>query len=138
VPNAAQFAAQLSRVGFKINLATDTVVTETGRGIRRSVASRTPVLSGRAQASWNLSVGGPDTSEKGPTYNRPGNSIDAGNVNVSGFRLGQNLFISNSIDYIDDLNAGSSSKAPAAFVEMTLANLAPILARAVVAAKAII
>jgi len=138
VPNAQRFAKRLVSVGALITRGVNVVVTETGKEVRRSVAERTPVLSGRAQAGWNLSVGTADTRVKGESYSNPSNSVDAGNVNVRGFRLGQDLLISNSTHYIDDLNAGSSKKAPAGFVEMTVANLGPIVARAVFKAKRLI
>lgn len=75
------------------------------------ISRDTPVDTGFARANWQITIGAPavgtgDSSESLASYNpeRDGST-----------------FITNNAHYIQRLNAGSSSQAPAAFVESAIA-----------------
>jgi hypothetical protein len=91
-----------------------------GRRLREAVAIRTPILTGRASASWNAAVGEANPAQKESPYNNPSGAPRDGIVQLDGFKLGDEIHVSNNRPYINSLNAGSSRKAPAGFVEATI------------------
>lgn len=111
-------------VGISVKLLTERnrkLVLKYARALRIGLATATPYRTGRARAGWNLSAKVPDLSEKGPDYNTSrAASARAGNVRLEGYRVGDDLHITNRVFYITLLNGGSSKQAPALFVETTI------------------
>lgn len=72
----------------------------------------TPVDTGRARANWHMDI---DT----PTVRivEPGQDTSP---NISQYKIGQTVFVSNNLPYIRRLNDGWSSQAPAGFVEAAI------------------
>ena len=95
-------------------------IVEFSKRIRLALAIRNPKRTGRSAASWNLAVGAANDSMKGKDYNNVPGSINDGEVDVEGYKLGDELHVSNNQPYIRRLNAGYSAQAPAAFVEATV------------------
>lgn len=118
-----EFKADLKRFDQKVELAVTIVIKETAKSIRNQVAARTPINTGRASASWNASVGTPNFTPKSEAYNSPGSAPMDGNVALQGFTLGRTIHVANGVHYIGNLNNGSSVKAPAGFVEASVANI---------------
>lgn len=110
------------RLELKVELGAkvEDEITQLAKNIRTAVAIRNPKRTGRSAASWNLSIGQPNDAKKGRDYDNVPGSIFDGEVDVEGFKLGQELHISNDQPYIRRLNAGSSAQAPAGFVEATV------------------
>lgn len=113
-----------------------TVEARLGRGMirfaeiaREMIASRTPIDTGRASASWNASLNGANLRVQPPEYFNPGAPWQDGEVNVGQFLLGDSIHISNSLDYVKFLNAGTSRKAPRMFVEKEFRAAARMLPR---------
>lgn len=85
-----------------------------------SLRQATPVDSGRARASWNIS-------------NEPGD-FKKGSINISEASLlgttalstmkydglSSEIYLTNSAPYINELNRGKSNQAPSRFIEKTL------------------
>jgi hypothetical protein len=84
--------------------------------LRRSPSrGGTPVKTGHARASWVPSVGAPATIEPAGASQA---EHDAGVQAVLRFKLGDGaLFVSTNARYVRRLNLGSSSQAPAGFIE---------------------
>lgn len=122
------FKADLDRFYRKTKLAVRDVVIETTKEGRNRLGLTTPILTGRASASWNASAGAPNPTQKPINYLNPGGAPFDGVVDLDTLVLGQSAYISNSIDYLSDLNAGSSRKAPAGFIEMVAVSLPDIAA----------
>lgn len=120
--DARQFAKQLREYGEQYEPVVEEVISEIAKELRTAIAMATPVDTGRAAASWNLNLFEPDESTQPEEYFDPSNSQQGGNVNIDGFQVGDDLVISNSLDYIADLNDGSSVQAPAGFVEVVTTN----------------
>ena len=88
----------------------------------------TPVDTGWARSNWVPSIGAPFEEIAGSR-----DQAEVGNLNTApqqqgiatvatGYRLPQgNVFISNNVPYIVNLNEGSSQQAPAAFVQTAIA-----------------
>jgi len=82
---------ELRRVASEFKtLSHENLVIET-KNLERDLARQTPVLTGLAQRSWSMTDLGED----------------------------RGLLIKNAVDYIDELNEGSSSQAPSHFIEAT-------------------
>lgn len=88
----------------------------------------TPVDTGWARANWVPSIGDPFTGTAGSAQEARAGVIDRspqeqGIAQVAlGYTLSQgNITISNNVPYIRRLNEGSSSQAPAAFVQSAIA-----------------
>jgi hypothetical protein len=99
-----------------------------GTTLRTEIATRTPVLSGRAAAGWNLSVGEENTHDYGEGYHNPSTCVNDGEVNVEAMRFGDELYITNAVPYIADLEygtgwAGFSPKAPQGMVAVSVADI---------------
>ncbi len=77
--------------------------------ILAGVVKKTPVLSGDAQNSWNISEDKIDTSIKNKVRNE-----------ISGKK---DVYITNSIHYISHLELGSSKQAPKGMLALTINGL---------------
>lgn len=87
---------------------------------RRLLAARNPVLTGRSAASWNASVGRPDTRHQPATYNNPGGRLADGRVAVDRWPVGATGHITNTVPYIERLEHGHSKQQPNGWVLATL------------------
>lgn len=114
-----QAAAIGARLHREIESAAKTLILEIVRELKRQPSQGgTPVDTGHARANWIPSVGVANTTEA------PGNSnaaYQAGVAQVASYKLGQGaLWVSNVVSYITRLNYGSSTQAPALFVEAAI------------------
>jgi len=109
----------------RINRLLDGITTEFAKQLALSVrdeeADRTPLVTGRAAASWNVRAGQPNSNAKPVGYNNPGGARRDGEVDLSDADERTPIFVTNNVPYIGKLNRGSSTMAPAAFVENGLA-----------------
>lgn len=80
----------------------------------KDIVFRTPIDTGRARQGWVASVGSPDYSSNGS------NSLEAGKVPK--FVFGKTVYLANAVDYIEDLEHGTSRQAPNGMVEIALKN----------------
>lgn len=92
--------------------------------VTAEVKGSTPVLTGWARANWLASIGAPVVDVVGS----PGN-VSTGAQSRAEIAIATNykisdgpIYVSNNVPYIAALNAGSSQKAPAGFVEASLVN----------------
>lgn len=97
--------------------------------IDREVVMTTPVDTGRARSNWLVSLGSPKSGTREPYA--PGDSGNSGPANaalqmqdaaatIGQYRIGQTIFITNNLPYIQRLNDGWSAQAPAGFVEQAV------------------
>ena len=81
--------------------------------VQAELVEATPVDTGFAAANWQLTIGEPADGTvdlSGSVADLAGYTIDQGSV-----------FSTNNASYIQRLNAGSSTQAPAGFVELAIA-----------------
>ena len=96
----SDFRRDLMRAADKIENVLREIPQEIAIDVRLRVALRTPILTGRASASWNASAGSPDLTVKPESYLNPGGTPTQGNVNVRGGQLGTTYWVSNAIHYL--------------------------------------
>lgn len=119
--NVRHFKGDLNQFNALLERRAAGAVAALGAIIRQNIALRTPFDTGRAAASWNASLNGPNTRVQ-PDEVQFGSrqaAAKAGEVNLQGIRLGDSVHVSNSLPYIRRLNSGWSRQAPAGFVEAT-------------------
>ncbi len=111
------------------------IVHETCRqsvyNIWSALIDQTPVCSGKAAASWFASANRPVTTDRLPDVPYDGHCVRVYDDPRLEFSTPEALlgkynrnyskwYISNPVDYIDDLNDGFSTKAPAGFVDVAV------------------
>lgn len=97
---------------------------------QRRIMEKTPVDTGRARANWNTTAGEADVAtDEGLTSADVASkqSAGAGTISKHDFTKGESIFVANGLPYIEELENGSSKQAPNGMVELTLAELAPVL-----------
>lgn len=114
----AKFAVDLPQEVNRLSIAC-------GETVLFDLVKKTPVDTSNALSNWVISLGTLSGQEiepyffgsKGSTCIQSSNT--AFNIGKDELRMkkqGQNIFISNSVDYIVDLNNGTSKQEPAGFV----------------------
>jgi len=120
-----EFAAGLNKLAEALDSEVSTVIRKVTIDVWGRLTEETPVLSGRARASWRIRRTNPGERAVGVkppgTYARPTEPEGlTSQRNVEGAAV---LYIVNGLPYIQRLNDGWSQKAPAGFVEMAVAEV---------------
>lgn len=111
---------RLARVADRLTESVEGLITDIGEEIGRELLPATPVDTGFARANWRPSINFP--SDTPVSFLDPsGQATISRIISVAKrFRVGDTIFITNRIDYIDQLNRGSSPQAPPGFVEIAV------------------
>jgi hypothetical protein len=112
-----------------LNRLTEKVVTKITLDVTANLIETTPVDTGWARANWVPSIGQPVIKNLPPS--KPDDSqVVAGaaaeqataTAGILAYKLkAGKVFVANNVPYIIALNDGSSSKAPAGFVQQAIA-----------------
>lgn len=98
----------------------------------------TPVDTSKALSNWRVSVGIPFRSVIPPYFKGTGGSTHAASARaaikqgkdaLAGYEHG-NIFVSNTLNYIGNLNAGSSEQAPPGFIQTAIKTAVRVVAGA--------
>ena len=131
--NLADLAKRMRRFAASLRSEASRCVLEVGEAVVDNLAHKTPVDTSNALSNWlgalespNLSVVEPHLlGRRGSTQLRSARgTVEAFKIDTENKKPGQAIFISNSVDYIRNLNEGSSKQEPAGFV-----NRAVLIAR---------
>jgi hypothetical protein len=97
------------------------VAVDIGRAVTVNVAEATPVDTTHARSNWIPSVGSPQVGVAGTKESPSSVEQSVGLAQLASYRLEQgDVFVANNVDYIDQLNQGSSPQAPPEFVETAI------------------
>lgn len=103
-----------------------------------NITLETPVDTSKAISNWRLSTGSPISGEidayaKGKTGSTfsisRGLVVSFANAYLNVRKIGEPVYIINHVDYIADLNAGTSPQASAGFITKEIAYLVQSLTR---------
>lgn len=84
----------------------------------------TPIKTGLASSNWNVTPRGTMTTQRQPIKGEKGAAaLTAISYQVQGIQAGQQATFYNTVEYIDDLEGGSSRQAPSGMVTPTLTNI---------------
>lgn len=125
----AEFARRLRKLARAAGKNINATVRQVALAIDQQVVTATPVDTGRARSNWQVSLDAPITITREPLV--PGESGSTGSQNaqaaiaeaqqrINRRQPGHDIFISNSLPYIDGLNKGNSAQAPRNFVEIAV------------------
>lgn len=125
-----QFQKNLLILTSKIERNINNVVKKAALAVHSAVVLATPVDTGRARSNWLVAIGSPTRSTRTPFSAgkklglqegaNASAAIAAGEQIIFSRKITQDIFISNNLDYIADLNRGTSAQAPALFVEQAV------------------
>lgn len=125
-----QFSERIEIIANRFEKNTNKLVRQVALLADQTIVLATPVDTGRARSNWIVSVGCTSVNTISPysegkalglaeTVNAQG-AIAQGVSAVSSRKPGQNIFISNNLSYIGDLNNGTSLQAPKNFVKIAV------------------
>ena len=126
--NMSQFAKRMTIRGKFTPTGAGNLIRKLALAIDQQIVKRTPVNTGRARANWLVNIGSPasETIEPYMPGNPAGNTQGA--LNQARQAIGgspdnvREIHITNNLDYIADLNNGTSAQAPKNFVRMAIAD----------------
>lgn len=112
----------------------DKVVRKVALVLDQTLVLATPVDTGRARSNWLVSIGQPRTDEinpyseleQGTDPSKAGEranaqaAINQGQEQIANRDPGETIHVTNNVEYIGDLNDGTSAQAPAGFVQMAV------------------
>lgn len=124
--NPKDFANRMRARADQIAVESNRVARRAALTVLQTVVVATPVDTGRARSNWNTELNRPNLSTREPYA--PGDSGSTGAANArrsieEGTRVitdratGQDIWITNNLPYIGELNNGHSAQAPAGFIE---------------------
>ena len=127
----------MSRIGDVLVHNASKTIREAAVAALKEVVTRTPVKTGRARVNWKMSAGRPKSNKiEGPdTDNRHTNAevaatkalIDGSNA-IKAWKIGKgNIFIANPINYISELDEGSSAQARSGMTVFAIAAAKDVL-----------
>lgn len=122
----SQFSRLMEKRATVVPKRVAEIKKEVAQLVLQSVVEDTPIDTGKAKSNWQVNLGSPATAAV-PAYS-PGThgstansnvtaTIAAGNLVISGTTPGVDIHITNNLHYIGDLNRGTSTQAPAGFVQ---------------------
>lgn len=119
-------AKKLRKASIAVSSNADKLVKEVAETILMNVVSDTPVDKGDARSNWQVALNESATGVRDAYV--PGKkgstglaniiaSAEMGNSIIQNYQSGQEIHITNNLDYISDLNNGSSQQAPPGYVQ---------------------
>jgi hypothetical protein len=129
-----RFDRDLQAFSRQMGIDVITVQKKIGFDLFRRIVSRTPVDTGRARASWNISLDHPDRTvapemahpsmQTGDAPSPPAGAARAGEAGgaLASLKPGQfrPIWITNNLPYIERLEHGHSQQAPAGMVALSI------------------
>lgn len=122
--NLNQFGDKIKHVAVNVPKNADEIVRKVALAADQTITMATPVDTGRARANWQVGIGaapGGTVEYSGGGAGAAGYAIGAA-ANVVTIYKGQpgGIWLVNNLPYIQRLNEGWSSQAPAKFVEQAI------------------
>jgi hypothetical protein len=117
VASPKSFAARMKTLGKAVQTNSQAAIIRTAAAVNQAVIIATPVDTGRARNNWQVDLGQAPTSELEPEDRSGQAAISRNNETIQARQPGQDIYISNNVQYIQRLNDGWSAQAPENFVE---------------------
>lgn len=139
--NLNTFSRNMRRRANEIGDNATRLVRRVALTVDAAVVLGTPVDTGRAKSNWIVQIGSAPTSVIDAYVPGESGSTEASNIAaataqaesvISGYQSGRDweIYISNNLPYIQALNDGHSSQAPAQFIEEAVAEAVAAARRA--------
>lgn len=121
--NAAAFVKSLDGLYDYVNGSFEQVIRKACIDLYRMIVERTPVDTGRAKSNWQMSTTNSDyvrTCDEGFSFNEIKSIIEDEIADFSFDIHDDQVVIYNNLEYIDQLENGTSDQAPAGMVSVSL------------------
>lgn len=115
------FAMRIARRARQVETGAPQAVRALSLIINQVIVSETPVKSGHARANWQIGISEPITSEIDEEDPSGSATIERNASTIKQAPPHKDIILSNNVPYIHKLNEGSSSQAPAQFVQIAVA-----------------
>ena len=89
----------------------------------RGVVEETPVDTGRARGGWQANPGFPINSEIDREDKSGRQTVEEGGRAIGRAQYGEDIYLTNNVEYIKALENGSSRQAPNGMIAVTVARL---------------
>jgi hypothetical protein len=127
------FKADLNRFAESIDKKVEAVIRQIVIELFNAITLHNPVDTGYSRSNWRVSVNEPDETVSVPpsdkaradTKNRTG-WIEAPSLDLSilsNLQSTDSVFVTNSVDYVQYLEEGSSKQAPSGFLRISVAQI---------------
>ncbi len=123
---AGTFSRDIAAFVKKTRVNADIACRKVSIELQGGVVRMTPVDTGRARGNWGVTIGAAQTSstddtDPGQYGDDPGAQAAAkADAALANFTAGPSIFITNALPYIERLETGYSTQAPAGMVAVTL------------------
>lgn len=122
------FSDDIRRFSVKTEAAHNKIVRAATIELFSGVIKSTPVLTGRARGAWATTVGTPSSTVE----TREGAEVSIAEViSKTPAGAGQETYLANNLPYIEALENGSSTQAPAGMVTINMDRVSKIVAAAI-------
>ncbi len=108
----SSFSVDLAKFGQKAVNNSEKIVRKIAFDMHSRIVMRMPVDTGRARANTQISLHNLPSDATLETDKSGNATIASGNRELSQFKLGDTVFIYNNVEYVLDLEFGSSKQAP--------------------------
>ncbi len=125
----AAFVRNIQKRAQEVEVGASRVKRRAAIAISQTVILATPVDTGHARANWQVGLGAAIKEEIDDVDPSGGNTILRNNSEIGRSRPRTAIYISNNVPYIGELNRGSSSQAPASFVQIAVQEALSAVAR---------
>jgi hypothetical protein len=115
------FGEQLYQFARKTNLRAETVFRKCGLSIAASLIQKSPVDTGRFRANWMLGIGSENTAVMEITDPDGNQTLQTITAQINEVKIGNVIYITNSLPYAIPLEFGWSKQAPNGMVRLTVA-----------------
>ena len=124
---AGSFTLDLTKFAKKTNVEMRTIIQKISMEAFKRIIYRTPVLTGRARANWGCQIAGLHTGVT-DSADKTGSATVAEMVATANQFSGDgSIFLCNNVNYISDLENGTSTKSPQGMVGVTLQEMTGML-----------
>lgn len=120
------FRADLKKFARTVDVDYHVVLRRVTFEILGKIVQRTPVLTGRARANWQVSQGAPSSSTYEMTANLTGpqsKAVAMQRAQGTAFTNYDTYWVVNNLPYIVALETGHSTQAPQGMVRVTMAEV---------------
>ncbi len=123
------FARRMQQRARQVETGASDAVKSAALVINQVVILETPVKTGHARANWQVGLVSPITEEIDAEDESGAITIARNNTLIRARAKRVDIILSNNVPYINELNEGSSSQAPAGFVQLAVLAAVGVLAR---------
>jgi hypothetical protein len=124
------FTLYMQKVTEKAGANADNIVKKIAIDVLSSVVNKSPVDTGRFRGNWQTGIGQVDSNTESPNDKSGASAISKASLELTGFKAGKTIYISNSLPYAQRLENGWSKQAPQGMVRLTVIAFRRIIKKA--------